>query len=82
MVLDETDTCITPGGGRKTHSMPLTLSGLVHIPNFWGVAGSKDFACATLPTTPLDFQGKIKNFCHSTLLKIRFKITVTPPSQY
>ena len=27
---------------------------------FWGgVAGSEDFACATLPTTPLDFQGKI-----------------------
>ena len=26
-----------------------------------GVAGSEDFVCATLPTTPLDFQGKIKN---------------------
>ena len=26
---------------------------------FWGVAGSEDFACATLPTIPLDFQGKI-----------------------
>ena len=26
---------------------------------FGGVAGSEDFACATLPTTPLDFQGKI-----------------------
>ena len=24
-----------------------------------GVAGSEDFACATLPTTPLDFQSKI-----------------------
>ena len=45
---------------------------LVHVPNFGGVAGSEDFACATLPTTPLDFQGKIKNFCHPTLLKIRF----------
>ena len=32
---------------------------LVHIPNFEGVAGSEDFACATLPTTPLDFQSKI-----------------------
>ena len=48
---------------------------------FWGVAGSEDFASATLPTTPLDFQNKIRNFCHPTLLKIRFKITVTPPSQ-
>ena len=62
---------------------------LVHVPNFWGVAGSEDFAFATLPTTPLiftlppyhplDFLGKISNFCHPTLLKIRFKITVTPP---
>ena len=51
----------------------------MHVPNFWGVAGSEDFAFATLPTTPLDFQGKISNFCHPTLLKIRFKITVTPP---
>ena len=32
-----------------------------------------------LPYHPLDFQGKIKNFCHPTLLTIRFKITVTPP---
>ena len=24
-----------------------------------GVAGSEDFACATLPSTPLDFQGKV-----------------------
>ena len=32
---------------------------LVHIPNFEGVAGSEDFACATLPTTPIDFQSKI-----------------------
>ena len=31
----------------------------VHVPNFGGMAGSEDFACATLPTTPLDFQGKI-----------------------
>ena len=35
---------------------------LVHVPNFWGVAGSEDFACATLPTTPLDLQGKLKIF--------------------
>ena len=56
-------------------------SAMVHVPNFWGVAGSEDFAFATLPTTPLDFQGKISNFCHPTLLKIRFKITVTPLSK-
>ena len=31
------------------------------------------------PYHPLDFQGKIKNFCHPTLLKISFKIAVTPP---
>ena len=55
---------------------------LVHVPNFGVVAGSEDFACATLPTTPLDFQGKIKNFCHPTLLKIRFKMTVTPPPPF
>ena len=28
---------------------------------------------------PLNFQGKVLNFCHPTLLKIRFKISVTPP---
>ena len=44
-----------------------------------GVAGSEDFAFATLPITPLNFQDKIKTFCHPTLLKIRFKIIVTPP---
>ena len=38
-----------------------------------GVAGSEDF-----PTTSHDFQSKFLNFCHPTLLKIRFKITVTP----
>ena len=32
---------------------------------------------------PLIFKAKFKHFCHPTLLKIRFKITVTspPPSQ-
>ena len=57
-----------------------------NLPKAWctfqilgGVAGSEDFASATLPTTPLDFQGKMKNFCHPTLLKIRFKLIVTPP---
>ena len=53
----------------------------VHVSKFGGggVAGLEDFICATLPTTPLDFQGKVKNFCHPTLLKIRFKISVIPP---
>ena len=32
---------------------------MVHVPNFEGVAGSEDFAFATLPTTPIDFQSKI-----------------------
>ena len=31
----------------------------VHVPNFGDVAGSEDFTCATLLTTPLDFQDKI-----------------------
>ena len=35
------------------------VSNIVHIPNFEGVEGSEDFSCATLPTIPLDFQGKI-----------------------
>ena len=47
----------------------------------WRVAGSEDVAFATLPTTPFDFQSKIINVCHPTLLKIRFKITVNPPPQ-
>ena len=49
-----------------------------HFNFFWGVAGLEDFACATLPTIPLDFQAKVLNFCHPTLLKIRFEISVTP----
>ena len=44
-----------------------------------GVAGSEDFACATLRTNPFDFLGKVENFCHPALLKIRLKISVTPP---
>ena len=51
---------------------------LVHISNFKEVAGSEDFACATIRTNPFDFQGKIKNFVTLLLLKIRFKIAVTP----
>ena len=51
---------------------------LVHVSNFEGVSGSEDFACVTLPTTPFNFQGKVWNFCHPTLLKITFKISVTP----
>ena len=63
------------------HSPSPSRKCLVHVPNFGGVAGSEDFGCATLPTTPLDFQGKIWNFFHPTLQKIRSKITVTPPPQ-
>ena len=35
----------------------------------------------SLPPPLLNFQGKIKNFCHPTLLKIGFKIIVTPPKK-
>ena len=34
----------------------------VHVPNFRGVAGSEDFVCATLPTSPLIFKAKLKIF--------------------
>ena len=40
----------------------LTETTLVHVSIFFflgGVAGSEDFACATLPTAPRDFQGKV-----------------------
>ena len=37
----------------------IVLSLLNARSKFWGLAGSEDFAHATLPTTPLDFQGKI-----------------------
>ena len=62
----------------KIQRLQNNLFGLVHVPNFEGVARSEDFACATLPTTPLNFQGRIRNFCHPTLLNIRFKVIVTP----
>ena len=51
----------------------------VHAPNFEGVSESEDFECATLPTTLFDFQGKVWNFCHPTLLKLRFKDKCHPP---
>ena len=35
---------------------------LVHVPNFGRVAGSEDFAIATLPTTALMFKAKSKIF--------------------
>ena len=63
-----TDTMITTNNfrlspdavlARLAAGLELTLGHLVHVPNSGGVAGSEDFACATLPTTPLDFQGKI-----------------------
>ena len=61
------------------HCRVIKESLLVHVSNFEGVAGSEDFACATLPTTPIDFQAKVLNSCHPTLPKVRFKISVTPP---
>ena len=45
----------------------------VHVPNSGGGGGGRVGGLRH----PLDFQSKIKNFCHPTLLKIRFKITVT-----
>ena len=47
---------LTTEGKLKSVGM---LADIVHVSNFEGVAGSEDFACATLPTTPLDFQGKV-----------------------
>ena len=35
---------------------------LVHVPNFGGVAGSEDFACATPLPPPLIFKAKFKIF--------------------
>ena len=46
---------------------------------FWGGGRVGGLLMCHPPYHPLDFQSKIKNFCHPTLLKIRFKITVTPP---
>ena len=74
-----------PAFSRKANGLTLNIPVLkgpkckFQILFFGGVAGSENFAYATLSSTPLDFQSKIKNFCHPTVLKIRFKITVTPP---
>ena len=45
---------------------------------FWGVARSEDFACATLPTTPLIFKAKFQIFVTPPSFKINFKITASP----
>ena len=49
--------------GRNLLKLVQDTDYLVHVPiSFFfggGVAGPEDFACATLPTTPLDFQNKI-----------------------
>ena len=45
--------CILRSRGAQAKMCPVDVS------NFEGMAGSEDFACATLPTTPLDFQGKV-----------------------
>ena len=44
---------------RKRTQQEMDIFEQVHVSNFGGVAGSEDFACAILPTTPLDFQGKV-----------------------
>ena len=55
---------------------------IVHVPNFFlGGGRVGGLHMCHPPYHPLNFQGKILNFCHPTLLKIRFKITVTPPPQ-
>ena len=46
---------------------------------FWGGGRVGGLRMCHPPYHPLDFHGKIKNFCHPTLQKIRSKITVTPP---
>ena len=54
-------------------SHPCTETMMLLLPNlssfgvsarskFWGVAGSEDFASATLPTIPLIFKAKLKIF--------------------
>ena len=50
--------------GNHAHSIineerPLNVNSGARSKFWGGVAGSEDFACATLPTTPLDFQGKL-----------------------
>ena len=54
---------------------------MVHVPNFFFGGGGRvgGLRMCHPPYHPLDFQGKVKNFCHPTLLKIRLKITVTAP---
>ena len=45
---------------------------------FLGVAGRRTSHGPPSLPPPLIFKAKFKIFCHPTLLKIRFKITVTP----
>ena len=59
-------------------SLLCDLHGLVHVPNFGGGRVGGLGMCHP-PYPPLDFQSKIKDFCHPTRLKIRFTITVNPP---
>ena len=66
-------------GNGQNHPNPLCTF-QIFVGGGGGVAGSEDFARATLPSTLLDFQGKIKNLCHPTLLKISFKIAVITPT--
>ena len=54
---------------------------LVHVSIFWGAEGSRvgELHMCNPPYHPLDFQGKVNNSCHTTLLKMKFKISVIHP---
>ena len=66
--------CLVMGAKEDDSVMIIqNITVLVHVPKFFGdgVAGSEDMCHP--PYHPLDFQGKIKNFYHPTLLKTRSK---------
>ena len=62
---------------RVNPTLPGRFWYLVHVSNLgeWQGGG---LHMSHPPYHHLDFQGKVLNFCHSALLKIRFKISVTP----
>ena len=87
----KTWTCTQPNCGPKpnldmyvvgaTIQLSLVKNRQVHVPNFGG--GWQGRRTSHVPPSlppPLIFKAKLKIFCHPTLLKIRFQITVTPPS--
>ena len=45
------------------HELPLIgRKGMMHVPNFWRVAGSEDIGCDTLPTILLIYKAKLEIF--------------------